>query len=226
MLGQTSPRPPRYTNHCNNIKSYRMPTPNVAIMYYSATGGNYEMARWAQAAAEATGAEVRRRIFPEIAPDEAIEGNDAWKKFHEQTGRHETLARLDDLEWADVIIFSVPTRYGNVCSQFGAFIDTTGGLWASGKLANKVVSAFTSAQNVHGGQETTLQSIYKTVIHWGGIIVPPGYTDQTIFAAGGNPAGASATIDGEGNIQNPDTLKPAIEHQVKRTIEMAGKLVG
>ena len=202
-----------------------MPTPHVAVMYYSATGANYQMARWAEEAAKATGAEVRRRIFPEIAPDEAINGNDAWKKFHEQTGQHETVAELDDLEWADVIIFSVPTRYGNVCSQFGAFIDTTGGLWSQGKLADKVVSAFTSAQNPHGGQETTLQSIYKTVIHWGGIIVPPGYTDQSIFAAGGNPAGASATVDGDGNIADPDSLEKAIKHQVQRTITMGQKLI-
>ena len=39
------------------------------------------------------------------------------------------------------------------------FIDTTGGLWFQGKLVNKVVAAFTSAQNTYGGQESTLFDI-------------------------------------------------------------------
>lgn len=198
----------------------------VAIIYYSATGANYEMAKWATAAAEATGAEVRRRICAETAPESAINGNDAWKKFRETTGKNETVAEIDDLDWAEVIIFSVPTRYGNICGQVQAFFDQTGGLWFNGKLANKAVSAFTSAQNPHGGQETTLQALYKTITHWGSIIIPPGYTDDSVFAAGGNPSGASATVDGEGNIKSPETLKPAIEHQVKRTIELGSKLFG
>jgi multimeric flavodoxin WrbA len=35
------------------------------------------------------------------------------------------------------------------------FIDLQGGLWAQGKLINKVVSAISSTQNPHGGQEAT-----------------------------------------------------------------------
>lgn len=182
------------------------------------------MATWANAAAKATGAEVRLPICEETAPQSAINSNDAWKKFHSEVGSKEQKAQIDDLDWADVIIFSVPTRYGNICSQVQSFFDQTGGLWATGKLANKAVSAFTSAQNPHGGQETTLQTIYKTVIHWGSITIPPGYFDKTVFAAGGNPAGASATVDGEGNIMNPDDLKPAVEYQVRRTIEFGAKL--
>ena len=68
---------------------------------------------------------------------------------------------LDDLEWADAIVFSMPTRYGNIPSQVQQFFDTTGGLWFSGKLANKVVTGMTSASNDHGGQESTLLAIIK-----------------------------------------------------------------
>ena len=39
-------------------------------------------------------------------------------------------ASLDDLDWADVVLFGTPTRFGNVASQLKAFIDTTGPLWA------------------------------------------------------------------------------------------------
>ena len=49
-------------------------------------------------------------------------------------------------------------------------LDTTGGLWFNGKLVNKVVSAMTSAQNPHGGQEQTILSLYTTMYHWGAIV--------------------------------------------------------
>lgn len=198
----------------------------VAVMYYSATGANYQMSKWAATAAESQGAEVKRLIFQEIAPQEAIESNDAWKKFREEVAPNETVATVDDLEWADVLIFSVPTRYGNVSSQVQAFFDTTGGLWSQGKLVNKVVTGFTSAMNPHGGQESTLQTLYKTMIHWGCIIVPAGYTADEIFAAGGNPAGTSATVGQSGDISDEEQIKAAVQHQVKRTLGVAEKLVG
>ncbi len=105
---------------------------------------------------------------------------------------------MDDLEWADAYIFGTPTRFGNVSAQLKQFIDTAGGLWFQGKLADKVVGGFTSAQNPHGGQESTLLSMYNVFMHWGAIIVPAGYTDQSIFEAGGNPYGVSSTTHDEG----------------------------
>jgi len=195
----------------------------VAILYYSSTGVNYQLAQWATEAAQSAETEVRRLKFRETAPQQAIEGNDAWKAFHNsEENKRETEASLDDLEWADVLIFSVPTRYGSVPSQVQSFIDTTGGLWFEGKLANKVVTAMTSAQNVHGGQETTLLSIYKTMMHWGAIPVAPGYTFQESFEVGGNPYGTSTQTDGTGKVL--DDVKPGVEKQVKRAIEVAGWL--
>lgn len=196
----------------------------VAVIYYSSTSGNYQMSKWAAAAAKGTGAIVKRVLIPETAPREAIEGNEAWKKFREGEAKEETNATLDDLEWADVLIFSTPTRYGNLPSQVQAFFDTTGGLWFQGKLANKIVTGISSAMNPHGGQESTLQSLYKTMTHWGCIIVPPGYTADEIFAAGGNPYGTSATVDQQGQIADSDKIKAAIEHQVKRVIDIAAKV--
>ena len=80
-----------------------------------------------------------------------------------------------------------------MASQLKQFIDTTGGLWFQGKLANKVAAGFVTASNAHGGQEATILSMYHTFYHWGCIVAAPGYTDQVMFAAGGNPYGASAT---------------------------------
>lgn len=199
-----------------------MATIKLAIIYYSSTGTNYQMARAAEEAAKAAGAEVRFRKVKELAPDAAIDSNPAWRAHLEAT-KDVPEAALDDLEWADAYLFSVPTRFGNVPAQFKQFIDTTGGLWFQGKLANKVVSAFTSAQNPHGGQESTLLAMYNTFHHWGSITVSPGYTDESLFAAGGNPYGTS-TNDAQGEAI-PDSVVEAIGHQTRRLLTVAGWIV-
>ncbi|KWX06434.1 NAD(P)H:quinone oxidoreductase, type IV [Hydrogenibacillus schlegelii] len=194
----------------------------VAVIFYSATGTNYRLAQAAARAAEAAGAEVRLRKGAELAPPEAIEQNPAWKRHVEAT-RDVPEARPDDLVWADVIVFSTPTRFGNVPSQLKQFLDTTGPLWAKGALVDKVVTAMTSAQNPHGGQEATLLSLYTTAYHWGAIVVPPGYTDPAVFAAGGNPYGTSATVP-EPDTPLPEAVVRAAEHQVRRAIDIARRL--
>lgn len=191
---------------------------NIAIIYYSATGTNHKMAKWAYEAAKSQGNhDVRLRRVRETAPQEAIDSNQDWKKHHKATQDIE-IAELDDLDWADAIIFSFPTRYGNLPSQVQAFLDTTGGLWSQGKLVNKVVTGMTSAQNAHGGQETTLLSLYKSMYHWGAIVAAPGYTSQELFKTGGNPYGFSSN----GGVDNLDEkANTSISHQVKRTIKIA-----
>ncbi|MUP47475.1 NAD(P)H:quinone oxidoreductase [Gramella sp. BOM4] len=189
----------------------------LAVIYYSATGTNYQMAKWATEAARESGDyEVKMLRVEETAPSEAIAQNEEWKKHYESTKDVPT-ASVDDLDWADAFIFSIPTRYGNMPNQFKALVDSTGGLWFNGKLVNKVVSGMTSAQNPHGGQETTLLSLYKTMFHWGAIVVPPSYTDQSIFDAGGNPYGVSVS---KGQLN--EKVQKAIQHQVKRTLQVAG----
>ncbi len=190
----------------------------LAVIYYSSTGTNYQLATWAAEAAEEAGAEVRVLKVPELAPEAAIDSNPAWKAHYDAT-KDVPVASSSDLEWADAYIFSVPTRFGNVASQMKQFLDIQGGLWAQGKLMNKVVSAMSSAQNPHGGQEATILSLYTTMAHWGAIIVPPGYTNPVIFKAGGNPYGTSVTQGQDGKMI--EDVKDAVYHQAKRTVEVA-----
>jgi NAD(P)H dehydrogenase (quinone) len=103
-----------------------------------------------------------------------------------------------------------------------AFLDQTGPLWGAGKLANKAASAMSSAQNPHGGQETTLQTLYYTFMHWGAILVPPGYTDAVIYASGGNPYGASVTATGQ---PLSEEYRATIRHQARRLVEVTGRFV-
>ncbi|HET7615784.1 MAG TPA: NAD(P)H:quinone oxidoreductase [Bacillales bacterium] len=190
----------------------------LAVIYYSSTGANVKMANTAAEGAKEAGAEVKVVKVPELAPIEAIESNPAWKKNHEAT-KDVPEVKLDDLEWADAYIFSIPTRFGNLPAQMKQFLDTAGGLWFQGKMVNKVVSAMSSAQNPHGGQEQTIHALYTSMMHWGAIIAAPGYTDDSIYAAGGNPYGTSVTADGEGNWQQD--VSEAVKHQAKRTVQVA-----
>ncbi len=169
----------------------------VAVIYYSATGNVYKMAQAIEEGAKEAGAEVRFRKVHELAPEEAIKSNQGWSD-HALMTEDVPEASMDDLEWADAYLFGTPTRFGNVSAQLKQFLDSAGGLWFEGKLADKVVSGFTSAQNPHGGQESTLLSMYNVFAHWGSIVVTPGYTDPLLFESGGNPYGASSTDTGEG----------------------------
>lgn len=194
----------------------------LAVIYYSSTGINYQVAKWIEEAAKEYGAEVRVRKVHELAPEAAINGNPAWKAHVEAT-KDILEASSDDLEWADAIIFNSPTRFGNVASQMKQFFDLQGGLWAQGKLANKVVSATSSAQNPHGGQEATILSLYTTMLHWGAIIAAPGFTDGAVFKAGGNPYGTSVTQGQDGKMV--EDVKEAIFHQTKRTLDVGSWII-
>ena len=154
----------------------------VAIIYYSATGTTYRLARAVEEGATEAGADVRLRKVRELAPEEAFASNQGWAA-HRLESQHVVEASLDDLAWADALIFGTPTRYGLPTAQLKQFLDTTGPLWAKGSLVNKVCSAFTSSGTAHGGQETTIVNITTTFYHWGAIIVGPGYADPIQFKA-------------------------------------------
>jgi len=140
----------------------KMTNVKLAIIFYSMGGTNVQLAKWAEEGAREAGAEVKVLKVQELAPESVIQGNEVWKQTTESIKDIPTVTS-DDIEWADAIIFSVPTRFGNVPSQMKQFLDTQGGLWASGKTVNKVVSAMTSAQNPHGGQEATILALYTSI---------------------------------------------------------------
>jgi NAD(P)H dehydrogenase (quinone) len=73
------------------------------------------------------------------------------------------------------LIFSgIPTRYGNFPAQWRAFWDSTGGLWASGRLWGKYAGLFVSSSSQGGGQESTALAAMSTLAHHGLIYVPLG----------------------------------------------------
>lgn len=192
-----------------------------AIIYYSATGTTYKMAEAIAEGAREAGAEVRILKVRELAPEAAIASNEGWSRHRLET-QDVPEATLEDLEWADVIIFGTPTRYGLPSAQLKQFIDTSGPLWAQGKLVNKVASSLTSTATSHGGQETTIVAINNVFYHWGCIIVAPGYVDPIQFQSG-NPYGTSFTSQ-NGTVPPDDVTLEAARFQGRRVVEVASRL--
>ena len=189
----------------------------IAIIYYSATGTTYEIARAIEEGAKQAGAEVRVLKVKELAPEEAIASNEGWLA-HQLETQNVAEATLDDLEWADAIILGTPTRYGLPSAQLKQFIDQTGGLWGQGKLINKIGSSFTSVATGHGGHESTLLAINNVFYSWGSIIVAPSYADPIQFQSG-NPYGSSFTSQ-NGTVAPDEVALNAARFQGKRVAEV------
>jgi NAD(P)H dehydrogenase (quinone) len=197
---------------------------NLSVIYYSATGHGSAMARQVGEAGEAAGAQVRVRRVAEQADAASIAAEPAWTANH-LASKDIPVADGDDIEWADGVIFGTPTRYGSQAWQFRAFIDSLTPLFLEGKLANKAYSAFTSGRTEHGGQESTLINIYVTLMHFGGILVPPGFTEDLKWADG-NPYGVSHVTGLDNAAPVTDVTAAALHHLARRVVSVAACLQG
>lgn len=198
-------------------------TAKVAVIYYSATGTVHALAQAVAEGAASAGAEIRLRRTAELAPDSAIDDNPLWRRHADATAEVPE-ASVEDLAWADGLAFGTPTRFGAPAAQLKQFIDQTTGLWREGGLADKPVTAFTSAFNRHGGNEATILSLANVFYHWGALIVPPGYTDPVVYTAGGNPYGTSAVTGPTGGAPDAAALDAA-RHQGRRLARIAIQLL-
>src|ERR1700722_4469435 len=158
-------------------------TENVLIAFYSRSGVTEKLALAISEGAESSGASTRLRRVRDFVPETVIERVAGWKENRDRMHKAYPAPNEDDAEWADGIIFGTPTRFGNSSAELKAYIDSLGGLWFQGKLNGKAGSAFTSTSTVHGGNESTLISLYNPMAHLGLILVPLGYADPNLFKA-------------------------------------------
>lgn len=182
---------------------------NILIAFYSRSGSTEALAVAMAEGAREKGAEVRLRRAREIVGPEVMATAPGWAESAERMNKTYEAPSEADAAWADGIAFGGPTRFGSVCSELKAYIDSLGGLWYQGKLNGKAGTAFTSTGSPHGGNEGTTLSLYAPMAHLGLIIVPLGYTDPLLFQ-GGTPYGAS-TVSG-----NPPSPPKPIELDVAR----------
>lgn len=176
----------------------------LLITYYSSYGHMYKMAKAARdAAAENNDYEVKLRKIPELeAAKKAMSGQDPYVQAQEAQSDVEE-ATLADLEWADGIVWGIPTRFGNMPAQVKQFLDTAGGLWAKGALEGKVTGIMSSSNTPHGGQESTILTSLVPMLHLGMIFVGSTYGENPEMSKhklqGGSPYGPSTVAGGDGS---------------------------
>ncbi len=201
---------------------------NILVVYYSTYGHIYQLAlAEAEGAREIGGTEVKIVRVPELIPKEVIEQNAAMRAGHELQ-RDIPLAEISDLEWAHGIAFGSPTRFGNMAAQMKNFIDQTGKLWVRGVMEGKPATCFTSTGTMHGGQESTILTMWVPLVHLGMIILGIPYSVRSLSTTdrGGGPYGAT-TLAGPQGLLQPNECELAIARlQGKRLATITTKLCG
>ncbi|MDH7600601.1 MAG: NAD(P)H:quinone oxidoreductase [Armatimonadota bacterium] len=193
---------------------------NVLIVFYSRYGNTRLLADAIAEGAQQAGADVRVRRVADLAPENIMRQDQDWWSARAQMSELYSEPTDEDLLWADAIVIGCPTRFGSPPAELKLFLDKLGPLWFQGKLVDKVGSAFVTTGTVHGGNEMTVHSLLTTMMHFGMIIVPPGYADTSMFAAGA-PYGASAVTGPESDKPPTEVDLAAARFQGKRTAERA-----
>ncbi len=177
----------------------------ILVLYYSSYDHISQMAEAVAAGIREAGHEADIRRVPETAPQEIVEN------FGFQTDdSHALIEGPDALGNYDGLVLGAPTRFGRLPSQMAAFLDTCGGVWASGALIGKPGAVFTSSNSQHGGQETTLFSMITNLLHFGMSIIGLDYgfggQNGVDEVKGGAPYGAT-TIAGPDGSRQPSAVE-------------------
>ena len=199
----------------------------IQVIFYSTYGHVWRLAEAvAEGARAVAGSEVQVLQVAETLPADVLEkmgATGAKKAF-----AHVPVADPRRLAEADAIILGTPTRYGSATAQMRAFLDNTGGLWASGALIGKVGSAFTSTASQHGGQETTLLTLSTFFFHMGMVIAGVPYSAQELMnlgeVSGGTPYGASTIAGPRGERQPTENELAIARAQGRHVAQVAAKL--
>ena len=199
----------------------------ISIVFYSMYGHIYKMAEAvAEGAKSVKGAEVSLYRVPETLDKGILEQMGALESGKMMSNI--PVADLSVLEKSDALIFGAPTRFGMMCAQMRAFLDSTGSLWAKGALIGKLGSVFTSSGTQHGGQESTILSFHTTLLHQGMIIAGVPYSEARLSnikeMSGGSPYGASTITGGDGSRMPSEDELAIARFQGKHIAEIALKL--
>lgn len=206
---------------------------NVAIVYYSATGNIHKLAVAAAEAAEKAGAEVRLRRVAEITGEPLAPNYKEWSQAnteHVAASRDVAVAEIDDLDWADAVVWGTPGRYGLLMRPAQALHrpDLRTACPARADEQGDV--------RVHlHGHPARRPGVHPAVaeqrlLPLGAVIVPPGVTDDILLApSNGNPYGVSATsglqaIPGHLAQNVTDDNLAAVGYQTVRTMKVAEAL--
>ncbi|KAK6461167.1 flavoprotein-like protein [Scheffersomyces coipomensis] len=189
-----------------------MSNPRTAIIVYSLYHHVATLAKEAKVGVEAAGGVADLFQVPETLNDDVL------KILHAPPKPDFPIATLDTLKDYDSFLFGIPTRYGNMPTQWKSFWDGTGSLWAKGALRGKFAGVFVSTGSPGGGQETTVINTLSTLTHHGMPFVPLGFANpaQGSFEngiQGGSLWGAGTFAGHDGSRQVTDIEKSIAQTQ-------------
>ncbi len=201
---------------------------NILVVYYSMYGHTYRMAQAvAEGAREVPGANVVLRRTAELDVVEKRAQSDPGIRAAIDAQKDVPVCTLDDLRSADGVLFGSPTRFGNMAAQAKLLFDGMGALWGKGEMEGKPAGVFTSTASTHGGQETTLFTMYAPLIHLGMILVGIPYSTPGLAhtdARGASPYGASTIAGPMGELQPAEDDLRFARVLGRRVAEVARKL--
>lgn len=152
----------------------------LVVLYYSRHGSTQALARQiARGINSITDCEAILRTVPEIGntTDEAAD----------------PFITLDEVKNCHGLAVGSPAWFGNMAGPLKHFWDQTTPLWLNGDLINKPACVFTASSTLHGGQESTLQTMMLPLLHHGMMVMGIPYSEPKLHTtvAGGTPYGAS-----------------------------------
>ena len=184
---------------------------NIAILEYSLYGHINQLSRSIKKGIESVGVEVEHLRCAETLPFEILEKMHASPKAEDV--RELTPANVNELGDFDGIMFGVSARFGGIPAQMKTLMDSTGGLWQSGKLVGKTAGVFQSTGTMQGGQESVAMNCMSFFAHQGMVFIPLGYIDPKVFSYeeihGGSPWG-SGTYAGPDGSRQPTSMELSI----------------
>ena len=194
----------------------------ILVLYYSRYGNVADMARHIGRGVES----VRScRALIRTVPSVPATGGGVADIVPEQGP---PFVSKDDLVRCAGLALGSPTRFGNMAAPLKYFLDSTGDIWLSNKLAGKPAAVFTSTSSLHGGQESTLLSMMLPLLHHGMVIMGVPYSEPALLStrSGGTPYGASHVAGIENDIRITDEEKRICMTLGARLAELALKLKG
>ncbi|WP_162045852.1 NAD(P)H:quinone oxidoreductase [Vibrio taketomensis] len=185
----------------------------LIVLYYSRHGSTRALARQI-----ARGIESIPHCEARLRTVDDFQSND-----HAPT---DPIITLEELKQCDGLAMGSPVWFGNMAAPLKHFWDQTSGLWLSGDLIDKPACVFTSSSSLHGGQETTLQSMKLPLFHHGMLVmgIPYSHPELHTTQSGGTPYGATHVAHA-GNVTLSSEESELARQLGKRLATTARKLI-
>ncbi|KJG12254.1 NAD(P)H:quinone oxidoreductase [Photobacterium iliopiscarium] len=181
----------------------------VLVLYYSLHGNTRQLARHiGRGIEQVDSCEAVLRTVADISTLTTMAATSQSITTSQPATVSDPIVTHDDLKQCAAIAMGSPVRFGNMAAPLKHFLDSTSGEWLSGTLIDKPACVFTSSSSLHGGQETTLQSMMLPLLHHGMLIVGIPYSEPLLHTThhGGTPYGASHVNNGTNKQLHPDEI--------------------